>query len=236
MLDPADIAAGVAAAQEVVAEAARRAGRAPADVQIVAAVKYVDTDDLPALHAAGIRARGREPHRPAGGQAGGARRPLHVGLHRPPAEPQGARARRPGRARARAGVGLRGRPAGGALGGAAGRAGGGQHRRRPVQVRRRAGRPRRLPGAARRPRARRRAGPDDDAGAGARPRRIRAQPSRPCARPRPAQPPRWAGTHAFDVLSMGTSQDFAVAVEEGATLVRLGSVLLVPPDRWARLA
>ena len=33
---------------------------------------------------------------------------------------------------------------------------------------------------------------------------------------------RWAGTHAFDVLSMGTSQDFAVAVEEGATLVRLG--------------
>ena len=47
---------------------------------------------------------------------------------------------------------------------------------------------------------------------------------------------RWAGTHAFDILSMGTSQDFAVAVEEGATLVRLGSVLLVPPDRWARLA
>jgi uncharacterized pyridoxal phosphate-containing UPF0001 family protein len=47
---------------------------------------------------------------------------------------------------------------------------------------------------------------------------------------------RWAGTHAFDVLSMGTSQDFAVAVEEGATVVRLGSVLLAPPDRPARLA
>lgn len=37
---------------------------------------------------------------------------------------------------------------------------------------------------------------------------------------------RWAGTHAFGHLSMGTSQDFEVAVEEGATLVRVGSVLL----------
>jgi pyridoxal phosphate enzyme (YggS family) len=36
---------------------------------------------------------------------------------------------------------------------------------------------------------------------------------------------RWAGTHSFDVLSMGTSQDYVVAVEEGATIVRLGSVL-----------
>ena len=39
---------------------------------------------------------------------------------------------------------------------------------------------------------------------------------------------RWAGTHRFDRLSMGTSQDFEVAVEEGATLVRAGSVLLGP--------
>ena len=39
---------------------------------------------------------------------------------------------------------------------------------------------------------------------------------------------RWAGTHAFEHLSMGTSQDFEVAVEEGATLVRVGSVLLSP--------
>lgn len=39
---------------------------------------------------------------------------------------------------------------------------------------------------------------------------------------------RWAGTHRFDALSMGTSQDFEVAVEEGATLVRAGSVLLTP--------
>jgi len=39
---------------------------------------------------------------------------------------------------------------------------------------------------------------------------------------------RWEGTHSFARLSMGTSQDFEVAVEEGATLVRAGSVLLTP--------
>jgi pyridoxal phosphate enzyme (YggS family) len=36
---------------------------------------------------------------------------------------------------------------------------------------------------------------------------------------------RWGPQHVFDALSMGTTQDFAVAVEEGATIVRLGSVL-----------
>jgi pyridoxal phosphate enzyme (YggS family) len=40
---------------------------------------------------------------------------------------------------------------------------------------------------------------------------------------------RYAGRHAFDVLSMGTSQDFLVAVEEGATIVRVGSVLYGRP-------
>ena len=46
-----------------------------------------------------------------------------------------------------------------------------------------------------------------------------------CASWRPPATQRWAGTHAFDVLSMGTSQDYAVAAAEGATIVRLGSVL-----------
>jgi pyridoxal phosphate enzyme (YggS family) len=41
--------------------------------------------------------------------------------------------------------------------------------------------------------------------------------------------PRWAGRFTFERLSMGTSQDFAVAVEEGATIVRLGSVLYGRP-------
>jgi pyridoxal phosphate enzyme (YggS family) len=35
----------------------------------------------------------------------------------------------------------------------------------------------------------------------------------------------WAPRHDFRVLSMGTSQDFEVAVEEGATVLRLGNVL-----------
>jgi hypothetical protein len=37
--------------------------------------------------------------------------------------------------------------------------------------------------------------------------------------------PRWAPDHRFGRLSMGTSQDYVVAVEEGATIVRLGSTL-----------
>jgi PLP dependent protein len=35
----------------------------------------------------------------------------------------------------------------------------------------------------------------------------------------------WEGRHAFSALSMGTTQDYEVAVEEGATIVRLGTVL-----------
>jgi uncharacterized pyridoxal phosphate-containing UPF0001 family protein len=34
-----------------------------------------------------------------------------------------------------------------------------------------------------------------------------------------------AAQHGLHHLSMGTSQDFAVAVEEGATIVRVGSTL-----------
>jgi hypothetical protein len=37
--------------------------------------------------------------------------------------------------------------------------------------------------------------------------------------------PAWSPRHDFSVLSMGTSQDYEVAVEEGATICRLGSVL-----------
>ena len=37
--------------------------------------------------------------------------------------------------------------------------------------------------------------------------------------------PCWRGRHALAELSMGTSQDYAVAAQEGATIVRVGSVL-----------
>ena len=36
---------------------------------------------------------------------------------------------------------------------------------------------------------------------------------------------RLAGEHGLPELSMGTSQDYRVAVEEGATFVRIGSAL-----------
>jgi PLP dependent protein len=41
-----------------------------------------------------------------------------------------------------------------------------------------------------------------------------------------------AETHGLHELSMGTSQDWRVAVEEGATLIRVGSVLWGPEGRW----
>lgn len=37
---------------------------------------------------------------------------------------------------------------------------------------------------------------------------------------------KWSGRHSFNRLSMGTSGDYAVAVEEGSTIVRLGNVVL----------
>jgi pyridoxal phosphate enzyme (YggS family) len=36
---------------------------------------------------------------------------------------------------------------------------------------------------------------------------------------------KWRGTYTFDQLSMGTSADYEVAAQEGATIVRIGSVL-----------
>ena len=45
------------------------------------------------------------------------------------------------------------------------------------------------------------------------------------SRPHFATLRRLAAKHGLSRLSMGTSQDYAVAVEEGATVVRLGSVL-----------
>jgi len=36
---------------------------------------------------------------------------------------------------------------------------------------------------------------------------------------------KWQGTYTFDQLSMGTSVDYEAAVQEGATIVRVGSVL-----------
>lgn len=51
------------------------------------------------------------------------------------------------------------------------------------------------------------------------------------ARPYFAQLKRLADKHGLRDLSMGTSQDFSVAVEEGATLIRVGSVLFDPSNK-----
>ena len=45
------------------------------------------------------------------------------------------------------------------------------------------------------------------------------------SRPHFAALKRLAGEHGLKELSMGTSQDYRVAVEEGATIVRLGTIL-----------
>jgi uncharacterized pyridoxal phosphate-containing UPF0001 family protein len=45
------------------------------------------------------------------------------------------------------------------------------------------------------------------------------------SRPHFARLAELAAEHGLERLSMGTSQDYVVAVEEGATIVRLGSVL-----------
>ena len=42
---------------------------------------------------------------------------------------------------------------------------------------------------------------------------------------------RLAERHGLPHLSMGTSQDYVVAVQEGATIVRLGTVLYGPVTR-----
>ncbi len=45
----------------------------------------------------------------------------------------------------------------------------------------------------------------------------------------------FATKYHFDVLSMGTSDDYLIAVEEGATLVRLGTTLFGPRPEILRL-
>jgi PLP dependent protein len=53
--DPARVRANLEAVREQVSTAARRAGRDPDAVEILAATKYVRSEDLPALAAAGVR-------------------------------------------------------------------------------------------------------------------------------------------------------------------------------------
>ena len=47
------------------------------------------------------------------------------------------------------------------------------------------------------------------------------------SRPHFARLAELAGEHGLQRLSMGTSQDWEVAIDEGATIVRLGTALFV---------
>ncbi len=140
MVDAEVVRTNLAEARAAVDEAAATAGRPAGSVAILAAVKYVTRDDLQAIAEAGVDAGRREPHRRADRQAGRLRRRLPLGLHRPPPEPQGARPGGPRRARPRAVGRVDRAPDRRALGAPAGRAGRGQHRRRPRQGGRLAGR------------------------------------------------------------------------------------------------
>ena len=74
--------------REEIAAAARKAGRDPADVELLAAVKYIALEELGALAEAGLTLHRREPRAGARGQ-GGARTRSALALHRPAPEPQG---------------------------------------------------------------------------------------------------------------------------------------------------
>ena len=77
--------------REEIAAAARRAGRDPADVELLTAVKYVDVEDIGVLADAGLtllgenRAQQLEAKVAAWPDRGAA-----LALHRPAPEPQGA--------------------------------------------------------------------------------------------------------------------------------------------------
>lgn len=57
-LDPADVAANLARIKAAIASAAASVGRDPGDVEVVAAVKYVPTDLVGVLAEAGVRVLG----------------------------------------------------------------------------------------------------------------------------------------------------------------------------------
>ena len=211
-LEPEAVRAATERVREEIAAAAQKAGRDPADVELLAAVKYVALEEIGVLAEAGLTLVGenRAQELEAKATAHPELRWHFIGqlqsrkvkqilpyvelIHSVASDsalrqletPRHARDRDPRR-------GQRGR-------------GGGQGRHRP-------GRARRLH------RARSRAGlrPDDDAavlgGSGGQPAPFRG----------PARARR--GATDLTRLSMGTSQDFAVAVEEGATIVRVGTRL-----------
>lgn len=212
-LDPARVRENAARVRAQIDAAARHAGRDPADVELLAAVKYVDVAGIGALADAGLtllgenRAQALEAKAAAWPDRGlrwhfiGALQsrkvrtvlPLVELIHSVASESALAQLGRHGTPDTRVLVEVN-------VAGEAGKAGiapadlPGFLERSPVRV---AGLMTMPPAAA-----------DPEA-----------------SRPYFAALRELAATHGLDALSMGTSQDYAVAVQEGATIVRVGSVL-----------
>jgi pyridoxal phosphate enzyme (YggS family) len=232
VLDPEVVAERHASIRAAIDEAARRAGREPGAVEILAAVKYVDAADLPALHAAGIRRVGENKvdallakQAVAGDlfvwdfighlQSRKARDVVGRVALVHSLESESAARQLESRSEAPQDVLVEVNVAGdpgkfGLLPEKLDRflellAGLERVRVRGLMT---------MPAFAEDPEASR--------PAFARLRELAAE----CAE-------RWAPAHELGVLSMGTSQDYLVAVEEGATIVRLGQVLYERPGASA---
>ncbi len=227
--NPDDVIAGVAATQARIAEACARVGRDPAGIEIVAAVKYLAVEDLPLLHAAGIRRVGENrtdqliAKQDAHGdlftwdfighlqsrkvkEIVGRVSLIHSLFTQSMADQLETRSTRPQDVLVE--VNVAGDPG---KDGVAPDALDALLERLAQQGNIRVQGLMTMPAFATDP---------EDSRAAFVALRVLAERSTE----------RWAGTHAFTALSMGTSQDFMVAVEEGATLVRVGSVLLAPTE------
>ena len=209
-LDAGKVRERVAEARERIAQAARRAGTEPHDVELLAAVKYVSLDEIGTLADAGLTLlgenRAQELVAKAEAYPGTFTWDFIGHLQSRKVKDVVPHARLIHSVASDSALAqLAKHPAEDAIGR-------GERRRRGVEERDRAGRAggvrRTLPGACR--------GPDDDAAGGRRPEQNR----RHFAALREL-----AAAHGLRQLSMGTSQDYEVAVEEGATIVRLGSTL-----------
>ncbi len=227
--NPDDVIAGVAVTQARIAEACARVGRDPAGIEIVAAVKYLAVEDLPLLHAAGIRRVGENrtdqliAKQDAHGdlftwdfighlqsrkvkEIVGRVSLIHSLFTQSMADQLETRSTRPQDVLVE--VNVAGDPG---KDGVAPDALDALLERLAQQGNIRVQGLMTMPAFATDP---------EDSRAAFVALRVLAERSTE----------RWAGTHAFTALSMGTSQDFMVAVEEGATLVRVGSVLLAPTE------
>jgi pyridoxal phosphate enzyme (YggS family) len=210
-LDPARVRANVDETKERIAQAARKAGRDPDEVELLAAVKYVPLDELGTLHSAGLTLLGENRAQELAAKAQAhpdftwdfighlqSRKvkqvlPLVRWIHSVASDSALAQLGRHGDERTEVLV--------------------------EVNVAREEGKSGVMPD-------------EFDAFLERCPVRVVGLMTMPPFTERPEDSRRWfaalaelAGAHGLPELSMGTSQDYVVAAQEGATIVRLGTSL-----------